>query len=108
MVKPFLSQAEISKTLRESKSISHEIFYWMAFSTILDTRKTFTSEDVMAVVERKFVPDQPGWWGAMFQVMTKRALASGLIRKTKETQKAKRPSSNRRKLKVWEVLAKGE
>lgn len=108
MTKPFLTQDEIKRTLKESKSISHEIFYWMAFSQILDTKTAFTSEDVMAIVERKFVPDYPGWWGAMFQVMTKRAVASGLIRKAKYKQPAKRPASHRRMLQVWEVKAKGE
>lgn len=107
MIKPFLTKDEIKRTLKESKSISHEIFYWMAFSTILDTRDVFTSEDVMAVVERKFVPECPGWWGAMFQVMTKRAVASGLIRKAEYKKPAKRPSSHRRMLQVWEVKARG-
>lgn len=103
MVKPFLTTAEISKTLRENKTVSHEITYWMAFSQILETRHEFTSEDVMAIVSKVFTPEQPGWWGAMFRVMTHRAVASGLIRKTKEKQKAKRPSSRGRMLTVWQV-----
>jgi len=103
MVKPFLTKAEISKTLRENKTVSHEITYWMAFSQILETRKTFTSEDILEIVSKVFTPEQPGWWGAMFNVMTKRALASGLIHKTKEKQKAKRPTARGRMLSVWEV-----
>ena len=99
----FPTQSQIKRLLAQQKTVSREAMYWLAFSQILNTRKTFTSEDLISAVSTVYVPDAPGWWGAMFQVMTTRAKNSGLIRKLPEKAKATRPSSRGRKLTVWAV-----
>jgi|WetSurSiteA1Bulk_404760.scaffolds.fasta_scaffold20084_5 hypothetical protein len=100
----FLGQDEIARELKKHRSLKHEQAYWLAFSQVLNTRRTFTSDTIREMLEGRIEPYSPSWWGGMFRWMLNRALSAGLIVKMKHPVVSKRPVAHGRKLAQYKVL----